>query len=76
MAVKTYQRAIEQACKAAGVKWTPHQIRHAHATAAARLAGSYEGAAAVLGDTVSVAKRYTHCDPLHALKVELAEKLG
>jgi integrase len=49
--VHTYRRAIERACKKAGVPvWTPHRLRHTAATEIERQCG-WDAARAVLGHT-------------------------
>jgi integrase len=57
----SYRRAIERACDAAGVpRWTPHQLRHAKATAIAnRERGGVELAQILLGHaSIETTMRY------------------
>ncbi len=73
-----YSWCVKRACDRAGVEpWTPHQLRHAHATHIARETGSAQAAADAIGDTVQVAsKHYIHCDPREESRRDLAAKYG
>lgn len=73
-----YSVCVRRACKLAGVPgWTPHQLRHAHATRIARVTGSAQSAADAIGDTVAVAsKHYIHCDPREEARRKLAADHG
>ncbi len=73
-----YTRHVGYACAAAGVSpWTPHQLRHAKATAIAKATGSAQAAADAIGDTLAVATRhYVHCDPREAERRKLADQFG
>ena len=66
----TYGRAIERACKAAGVpKWTPNQLRHTNATMVRREFG-LEAAQVVLGHSAAdVTQVYAERDLSHARRV-------
>ncbi|MES2208569.1 MAG: tyrosine-type recombinase/integrase [Chloroflexota bacterium] len=73
-----YGNAVRKGSKRAGVTpWTPHQLRHAAATDAAREAGTIEAAADLIGDTVETArKHYVHVDPAERAKIEWARDRG
>lgn len=73
-----YGRRVKAACAAANVKpWTPHQLRHTHATRVAEEFGSVEAAAAAIGDDPETAAAvYVHLDPLEKAKRLIALRLG
>jgi integrase len=68
--VAAYRRAIQRACRAAGIApWAPHQLRHSAATAVADEFG-LDTARAVLGHrSVNVTKEYAAIDLDKAVKV-------
>lgn len=76
--VAGYGAAIAKAAERAGVPhWTPHQLRHALATAVARQYASLEAAAAAIGDTPATAARhYVHVDPQERAKIDVARDMG
>jgi integrase len=76
--VCAYRNAIRDACRRAGVPiWTPHQLRHALATAVADRFRSLDHAAAAIGDTAAVAAAvYVHLDPKEKAKIEVAKAMG
>lgn len=72
-----YARAIRVASVKAGARWSPHQLRHALATAVAERFRSLEHAAAAIGDTAAVASAvYVHIDPKQQVKIEVARAMG
>ncbi len=72
--VSHYWRKIQEACAAAGVEpWHPHQLRHTKATEVEESHG-IEATAAVLGNTVDVAKIYAHAKRQTARRI--AEEMG
>lgn len=73
----SYGKCILYASVKAGAKWTPHQLRHALATAVAERFRSLEHAAAAIGDTSAVAEAvYVHVDPQERAKIEIAKAMG
>lgn len=75
---RAYGEAVRVACVKAGVSiWTPHQLRHALATAVAERFRSMDHAAAAIGDTAAVAAGvYVHIDPKEQAKIEVARAMG
>lgn len=73
-----YGLAIRAACEAAGVTpWTPHQLRHALATAVAERFQSIDHAAAAIGDNAATAAAvYVHVDPRERAAIEVARAMG
>ncbi len=70
----SYRTAVGRACEVAGVpRWHPHQLRHGRAE---QIDGEFgrEAAAAVLGDTLTVAQIYTGRN--FRLAMEVAKKMG
>jgi integrase len=73
-----YSLSIKWACRRAGCeRWTPHQLRHALASAVAERYQSLERAADAIGDTpATAAKHYVHLDPREQAKREIAREMG
>ncbi len=73
-----YGHAIMEASVKGGAgRWSPHQLRHALATAVAEKFRSLEHAAAAIGDTEAVAAAvYIHVDPRERAKIEVARAMG
>lgn len=73
-----YCVAVGRACGLAGVRpWTPHQLRHALATAVAARFESIDHAAAAIGDTAATAQAvYVHVDPRERAAIEVARAMG
>jgi integrase len=73
-----YSLTIKLAVRAAECeRWTPHQLRHALATAVAERTGSIQAAADAIGDTpATAAKHYVHLDPRERAKREIAREMG
>lgn len=73
-----YALAVRLAARKAGQPhWSPHQLRHAHATAVAVETGSVADAAAAIGDTPETAARhYVHTDPAERTRRDLAARFG
>lgn len=73
-----YSSAVLGAARRAGVPhWTPHQLRHALATAVAEQFRSLSHAAAAIGDSEAVAQAvYVHIDPRERAKIEVARAMG
>ncbi|QEG26532.1 site-specific tyrosine recombinase XerD [Gemmata obscuriglobus] len=73
-----YRATVKLAAVKAGVPvWTPHQLRHALATAVAERFRSLTHAAAAIGDSEAVAAAvYVHVDPKRQAKIEVARAMG
>lgn len=73
-----YNQCVRGACIKAGIDpWTPHQLRHTHATMVAVATGSAQAAADSIGDSLAVAlKHYVRVDPRERARIELAARFG
>lgn len=73
-----YYHVIARACRRGKLPhWSPHQLRHALATAVAEKYASAEAAAAAIGDSLATARRvYVHTDPADDARRKIASEMG